>query len=75
MYKRQGLYLFKNLLQGTYTVTVDTTDPDLPAGFILTTTGSYLVNLAAGENYLTADFGFYLPSVPTTCLLYTSRCV
>ncbi|MDD5658855.1 MAG: SdrD B-like domain-containing protein, partial [Actinomycetota bacterium] len=67
-----GLYLFKNLLQGTYTVTVDTADPDLPAGFILTTTGSYLVNLAAGENYLTADFGFYLPSVPTTTITTTT---
>lgn len=52
-----GKYLFPNLGPGNYTVAVDTTDPDLPGG-LFSTTVQYAVTLAAGDNYLTADFPF-----------------
>ncbi len=52
-----GAYLFDNLGPGSYTVEVDTADPDLPAGLFATVT-QYEKTLAAGESYLTADFPF-----------------
>ena len=50
----EGFYLFNNLPEGTYNVTVG----DGPAGTELTTTDNYDVTLAAGEDYMDADFGF-----------------
>ncbi len=52
-----GKYLFSNLGPGNYKVVVDTHDADLPAGLFATVT-EYTKVLAAGENYLTADFPF-----------------
>ncbi|NUQ38736.1 MAG: carboxypeptidase regulatory-like domain-containing protein [Caldilineales bacterium] len=52
-----GTYLFANLGPGDYTVVVDTNDPDIPAGYFASIT-RYDKTLAAGEDYLTADFPF-----------------
>ncbi len=52
-----GTYLFDNLGPGNYTVEVDTGDPDIPGG-LFATVSRYDKALAAGENYLTADFPF-----------------
>ena len=52
-----GKYLFDNLGPGNYTVVVDTADADLPAGYSATVT-EYTETLAAGEDYLAADFPF-----------------
>ncbi len=52
-----GKYLFANLGPGSYTVVVNTADPDLPAGLSATITETSKT-LAAGENFLTADFPF-----------------
>ncbi|MGB4979626.1 MAG: SdrD B-like domain-containing protein, partial [Anaerolineae bacterium] len=53
-----GYYLFNNLSAGTYTVNVDETT--LTAGFVLTTNNEPLtVVLASGQDYLTADFGYW----------------
>jgi len=49
-----GLYLFDELLEGTYVVTVGN-GPDNSA---LTTTGSYTTELGPGEDFLADDFGF-----------------
>ena len=63
-----GGYLFSDLTPGTYQVDIDTTS--LPAGLTQTThpvlagadfgnqTASYTVTVGAGEQNLTADFGF-----------------
>ncbi|MCB1052672.1 MAG: hypothetical protein KDC71_18875 [Acidobacteria bacterium] len=52
-----GAYDFNNLPAGTYVATVDTTT--LPTGFFLTTgLAAITVNLAAGEDYNSADFGY-----------------
>lgn len=71
-----GGYLFNNLPAGTYTVSVQ--GGSLPAGLVQTTnpvnggadfgnqTQPYVVNLAAGQENLTADFGYnYAPSGDT----------
>ncbi len=52
-----GTYLFDNLGPGDYSVEVDTADPDLPGGFFATIS-HYDKTLAAGEDYLAADFPF-----------------
>ncbi len=49
-----GVYSFPDLPAGTYVVTVGAG----PDGTALTTVGTYTVDLAEGEHYLDADFGF-----------------
>ena len=49
-----GNYLFSDLPADNYTVTVG----EGSEGATLTTAGSYDVNLAEGQDFLTADFGF-----------------
>lgn len=61
-----GYYNFPGLPSGTYTVAVDTADPDIPTDpygnrYIPTTSNPLTVNLATGQNYLDADFGFGPP--------------
>ncbi len=52
-----GAYDFSNLATGTYEVTVDETT--VTSGFVLTGgTNALTVNLAAGEDYNDADFGY-----------------
>jgi protocatechuate 3,4-dioxygenase beta subunit len=51
-------YDFTQLPAGKYLVKVDATDAQLPAGYSLTTAGTYAVALTAGQNYDDADFGF-----------------
>ena len=55
-----GIYTFTNLVNGTYYVDVDESDPDMPAGYSLTTGNDPLqvVISAPGTNYDQADFGF-----------------
>jgi uncharacterized repeat protein (TIGR01451 family) len=55
-----GAYLFPGLAAGDYTVTVDVTTA--PAGYTLTTAGSFTETLSAGEAHLTADFGLAPPA-------------
>jgi fimbrial isopeptide formation D2 family protein/uncharacterized repeat protein (TIGR01451 family) len=58
-----GHYLFPDLPAGTYVVDVD--ESTIPAGYELTTANDPMtVNLAAGEEYVLADFG-YAPFIPT----------
>jgi|GEM_PF-818488 len=49
-----GFYVFTGLEPGDYEVIVGAG----PAGYSLTTGGSYNVSLGASENYMDADFGF-----------------
>ncbi|MDA7502295.1 carboxypeptidase regulatory-like domain-containing protein, partial [Chitinophagales bacterium] len=49
-----GLYLFDDLPEGDYIVTVGTG----PDGTFLTTAGTDEVSLSVGEDYVDADFGF-----------------
>lgn len=52
-----GYYIFSNLPAGTYRVDVD--ESTLPVGYSLTTNNEpKTVNLAAGQKYLLADFGY-----------------
>jgi hypothetical protein len=52
-----GVYGFSGLATGAYSVRVDTTS--LPSGFVLSGgTMPLLVNLAAGEVFTSADFGY-----------------
>ena len=52
-----GAYDFTALAAGTYTVNVD--PASVPAGFVLTTANlPLIVNLAAGEDFNDADFGY-----------------
>ncbi len=52
-----GAYAITNLAIGIYTVRVDPTT--VPAGFVLTSANIPLsVPLAAGDNFMTADFGY-----------------
>ncbi len=59
-----GSYSFTGLAGGAYTVDVDQTDPDLPAGYVRTTLDPVAVTLAPGEN-LIVNFGFRMPPTPT----------
>lgn len=52
-----GAYEFAGLMPGTYTVTVDTADPEVN-GYTDPATTSFTKTVAAGEEYLTADFPF-----------------
>ena len=49
-----GLYLFDELPEGDYVVVVG----DGPDGTVITTVDTYNVDLAEGEDFLDADFGF-----------------
>ncbi len=53
-----GKYLFQNLSPASYFV--DVVDSTVPAGYILTTANdpTPIINLAAGQRYLQADFGY-----------------
>ncbi len=58
-----GFYIFSNLEAGTYVVNVD--ESTLPVGYVLTTNNEpKTVNLSAGQDYRTADFG-YVPGQGT----------
>ncbi len=58
-----GFYIFSNLEAGTYVVNVD--ESTLPAGYTLTTANEpKTVNLTAGQDYRSADFG-YVPGQGT----------
>ncbi|MCZ7543495.1 MAG: hypothetical protein M5R40_08135 [Anaerolineae bacterium] len=57
-----GSYDFTALTAATYCVEVDEADPDLPSGYVLTTAGVYTVDLADGQDYNDADFGFRNPA-------------
>jgi LPXTG-motif cell wall-anchored protein len=59
-----GHYYFLDLPAGSYDVTVDVTTA--PTNTALTTPGAKTVNLAEGETYLDADFGFTGGSVLAT---------
>jgi uncharacterized repeat protein (TIGR01451 family) len=52
-----GYYTFANLGPGSYLVSVDTADPDIPSAY-LAVVDSYAINLTAGQNVTTADFPF-----------------
>ncbi len=55
-----GWYLFNGLQNGCYVVNVD--ESSLPDGFVLTTNNEpHPVNLAIGQNYTDADFGYWMP--------------
>jgi uncharacterized protein (DUF2141 family) len=58
-----GMYLFTDLAAGSYTVTVGSG----PADTVLSTAGSFQIDLAQGESNLTADFGF-TPALPLASL-------
>ncbi|NNL70314.1 MAG: LPXTG cell wall anchor domain-containing protein [Acidimicrobiia bacterium] len=62
-----GHYLFVDLPAGAYDVTVDVTTA--PTNTALTTPGAKTVNLAAGEDYPNADFGFAGGSVLATAAI------
>jgi uncharacterized repeat protein (TIGR01451 family) len=72
-----GSYLFSNLADGNYLVAVDTTDPDLPYGYKITTAKVFNVDLdsthasSAAVDYLNADFGFG-PALSVTKSLLTA---
>jgi uncharacterized repeat protein (TIGR01451 family) len=59
-----GYYLFENLPDGNYLVTVKSDDPYIPYGYNYTTPELFAVDLdaahatATGVSYLDADFGF-----------------
>jgi len=61
----EGRYLFSALDPGNYQVKV--TKSTFPESTSLTTVGSFTISLAAGEDYLTADFGI-AGSLPITGL-------
>ncbi len=52
-----GTYSFEGLGPGSYTVIVDTTDPDVPAGYF-PSTNNIAVTLGVGENRTDVDFPF-----------------
>jgi len=52
-----GSYLFDNLGPGNYTVVVDATSAGVPSGYA-PSASQYVVNLGAGQDFLTADFPF-----------------
>jgi hypothetical protein len=51
-----GNYLFSGIPPGTYTVTIDTGDPDIPDGSSFTTASEFVVTISSGS-VLYADFG------------------
>ena len=53
-----GNYSFTGLPADDYIVSVDETDPDLPAGYEATTINPMPVSITAGQTYNNADFGF-----------------
>jgi len=55
-----GMYDFIGLAPGVYMVSVQMG----PAGTVITTPGSFTVNLAPNQDYNDADFGFDTPEVP-----------
>jgi hypothetical protein len=55
-----GVFVFNNILVGNYTVIVSTTDPDLPAGYVLGTPNNLNVSVVIAGT-ATADFGFDPP--------------
>ena len=56
-----GYYLFPNLEAGDYIVDVDEKDVDMPADYFSTTRNDLMnVSLAPCEDFLDADFGYYL---------------
>ncbi len=56
-----GDYLFDDLAAGTYTV-----EAFVPNGFVLTTVGSYTIELGANEDSTNNDFGIHQP--PSTSI-------
>ncbi len=74
-----GLYRYRNLPDGVFTVTVNSSDPDLPKdalGNTFTPSTSVSVNrtISNGNTDLTADFGFYqLGSIGDTIFWDTNR--
>ena len=52
-----GTYTFGNLGPGSYTVQVDSTDPDIPTGFAPSVL-KYNIDLLAGQDITYADFPF-----------------
>lgn len=58
-----GIYDFVRLYPGSYEVKVDVSDPDLPPGSSITTPDTFNVNLASGQDYNDADYGFHVPVV------------
>ena len=67
-----GKYIFQCLKAGRYEVVVNAADPALPANLSLSTRGWYVVNLANGQRYLDADFGFApQPGGSCNCPNYT----
>lgn len=53
-----GGYDFTQRPDGNYLVVVDSNDASLPAGYNLTTAGTYAVSVSGGQDYNLADFGF-----------------
>jgi uncharacterized repeat protein (TIGR01451 family) len=52
-----GLYLFTDLLPGTYVVDIDLSSIVFEGNLVLTTPSSFTVTLVSGENFVDADFG------------------
>ena len=62
-----GVYGFSDLALGTYTVAIDTSDPDYVAAFgalVVSSTGgdSVTVTVASADHIDTVDFGWYEPA-------------
>jgi uncharacterized repeat protein (TIGR01451 family) len=59
-----GAYLFTNLADGRFVAVVDSSDPDLPQGYSITTPQYFAADLDSGSvtgamvQFLAADFGF-----------------
>ena len=70
-----GNYLFDGLTAGTYQVEVDVNDPDLPFGFVPTTSTIVVYALGVEECYRGADFGFAAecPACPDWITFHTDR--
>ncbi|MCB1209949.1 MAG: choice-of-anchor D domain-containing protein, partial [Verrucomicrobiales bacterium] len=69
-----GAYDITGLATGSYQVRVDETT--LPVGYVLTTANIPLsVNLAVGEDYNAADFGYRQPEAPSLVVTTTADTV
>ncbi|WP_414530767.1 SdrD B-like domain-containing protein [Nodularia chucula] len=55
--KANGAYLFLGVGNGNYTIQVDTNDPNIPSGEVLSTPNNLAVNVA-GSNINDQNFGF-----------------